>query len=335
MAEIPFEYLTFALETTRGTAITAPTHYAPIQGMMTPKMSRFRPAEARGMLAEFFRSQVVRQWAEWEGEGPLDNFILPLFLEMLVKGGISPTTPSGATTTRLWTYTPSMTADNIKTATAWWGDPNTQIFRSPFAYVDELTLSADASSEDGATMSVKGMAQFPSKVSAPTLPSQIVGPMIAPADMQVFLDTSSAIGTTALTGRVVSAEFTLPNAVVPKYLASGPGGSRTYQRIGRKKRHMEAKIKLELIDMNEYDIFTAGTTVKLRVQLNGPKIETVTGPTDLYHYVEVDIYGPLDELSWDGYEDTNRLVEFTIQSEYDATLGADFSIKVQNTRATL
>ena len=99
---------------------------------------------------------------------------------------------------------------------------------------------------------------------------------------------------------------------------------------------MKAKYVLELVDTDEYDIFDAGTVCKIRTRLNGPLIESEgAGPTDFYHLVEVDCYGPLDELAWGDYEATNRTVEFTVTSEYDATLGADWRIAVQNDRTTL
>ena len=334
MAEIAFEYLALALEDDRGVAEAAPTHYAMLDGMLNPKQSRYRPSESRGTLAEFYRSQVVRKWTEWEGEAGLDNYILPVFCEMLVKGGVSPTTPAGATTTRLRTYTPSMTSDTLKTATMWWGDPNVQILQAPFCYISELMVSADASGEDGATMSLKGMGQFAEKVSAPTLPSQLVSPLIAPADMQLWIDTTT-IGTTAITGRVISGEVTIPNTITPKYLAVGPGAARTYQRIGLGKRHATAKFTFELVDFDQYDMWADADILKVRWRLNGPAIEVVSGPATLYHYVEFDLYGPFDELEWGDYDGTNRTVTLSMQTEYNAGIGADWSVKIQNDRASL
>ena len=54
----------------------------------------------------------------------------------------------------------------------------------------------------------------------------------------MWLDTSSAIGTTAITGRLISAEHVIPVNYGYKYLAVGPTGSKTYTRTGRGKRSM-------------------------------------------------------------------------------------------------
>jgi hypothetical protein len=334
VAEIDFEYLALALEATKGTAVTPPTHYAMLRGAVTPVRDKFRPNESRGTLAEFYRSTTVRELANWTGTAGLDNYILPVFLNMLVKGGVtSPTTPTNGVLTRLWSFAPTMTSDDLKSATLYWGDPNVQIFQSAFAMADTLTIAADASGTDGVTMTVSGMGKFPAKVSAPTLPTQLVSPLFVPGEMQLWVDSGSdAIGTTAITGRFVSANATIPSGVTYKYLAGGPG-SKSYSRTGRVKRHAEMTLVFELLDAAQYDLWAADTSLKVRLRINGPLIESVT--PDYYHYVEMDIYGPFDAVSWGELEGSNRTVSLTIQSEYNSTAGHDFAVRVQSTRTTL
>ena len=81
---------------------------------------------------------------------------------------------------------------------------------------------------------------------------------------------------------------------------------------------------------DRYKLFNQGTVCKLRIRHNGDLIET-----GFYHYVEVDTYGPLNFTDWGELEGTNRTLTLEMQSQSDATLGADFSVKVQNDRATL
>jgi len=54
------------------------------------------------------------------------------------------------------------------------------------------------------------------------------------------------------------------------------------------------------------------------------------GPPSLYHYVEVDTYGPFEDLVWGENAESNRIIELTINGEYDATLGSDCRVAVQN-----
>ena len=140
--EITFEYLLAAIEATRGTAVDPPTIYLNLAGLITPQQSRYRPDESRGRLAKHNRSKVVRKWSEWEGEGPADVFTMPFIANMAVKGNVTtPTTPGGATNARLWTFAPTMDADDLETATLYSGDPTVQAFQAPFATVDDFTLA--------------------------------------------------------------------------------------------------------------------------------------------------------------------------------------------------
>ena len=86
MAEIPFEYMLFGLESARGTKLDPPTHYLNMAGTVTPQTSVYRPDESTGTLAEYHRSAIVRKWSEWEGEGGADVYSIVPLLEMLVKG---------------------------------------------------------------------------------------------------------------------------------------------------------------------------------------------------------------------------------------------------------
>lgn len=329
-AELAFEYFALALETTRGTAVTPPTHYAPMSGTLTPGTDFYRPEESRGTLATTYRSKAVRRSAEWTMEGGADPNYAPLLFSIAVKGGVSPTTPGGATLARLWTFTPDMTADTIKSFTAYFGDPNSQIWQSAYCMANELTISADASGTDGATMSISGFGKFPAKVSPPTLPGQTVGDLLMPGAMQVWLDTSSAIGTTELIGRVVSAELTVSNELSQKHLAAGPTSDLSFSKVGRGKRTVESSVVFELADTAQYDLYAAGTPVKMRVRINGDLIEGA-----LYSYIEWDVFGPLDQFSWGDLEGTNRTMEFTITSQYDSTAGADFVLRTQNTKTSI
>jgi len=329
MAEIAFEYLLAAREAVKGTPINPPTRYLNMAGTITPRTSRFRPNESRGTLAEYYRSKIVRKWSEWEGEGGADVYTLPLLLEACIKGAATIATPGGGTTSRTHTYNPTMTADDLQSLTLYWGDPNVQAWQADYCMVDEITVAADASSEDGVTMAVKGQGHFPAKTAPASTPVMLAAPLLAPADMQLWIDTA-VIGSTEITGRLISAEFTIPSGVAYKYLATGPTGTQEFASYGRKKRHAELKVTFELPDMTQYDQWAAATTLKARLLLNGSIIEAA-----LRHYIQFDIYGPFDTLEWGELEGTNRTISLTMMSEYDATAGHDFQVVVQNDLTTI
>jgi hypothetical protein len=335
LQEVKFESLSAALESTRGTLITPPTRRLNLAGTMTPMQELYRPPDQLGTLEEFYRSVPVRQWGEIEASGAVDVTAMPFILEMLVKGGVTPTTPTNGVLTRLWTYVPTITADNLKSGTFYWGDNvNALLWQGKYGMLDTAEFTADASGTDGVLIDLAGHTQWPTHLGAnPTLPAIVVGPALIPAAMQLWMDTSSAIGTTAITGRLVSASISIPTKVTYKFVATGPGGSITYDHIGRDVRHIEAKLKFELADATQWDLFVAHTTCKTRVRFNGDLIESVT--PDYYNYLQFDVYGPMSEPSWGDLEGTNRTVEFTVMSEYNSTLGASWAAYVQNTLTAL
>lgn len=330
--EIAFEYLVAAIEAVRGTAVNPPTRYLNLAGLITPEATRYRPDESRGRLAEFNRSVVVRKVSSFEAEGPADVYTLPLILNSAIKGNVTaPATPGGATDARLWTFDPTMDADDVESLTLYGGDPNVQAFQSAFNLIDELTIKGDASKTDGVTLAIKGMGQYPAKTAPLSLPAELEGPLLTPGKMQVWLDTGTdAIGTTELQGRVISAEFSVNKNNARKWLASGPSSNLGFSKVGRGKFHGELKLVLEVPDLDQYDLFGTDTEVKARVRFNGPEIET-----GFYHYVQVDAYGPADGFAWGENEGTNRTIELTILTEYNADAGHDFQILVQNDRDAL
>lgn len=330
-AELAFEHLALALETTHGTAVAVPTHSLNMVGRLVPSKSYGRLSRSDGTLVEYAASQETRSTDTFEtDDSTLDLNTLPLLLEMVVKGGGVVTTPAGATNARLHTYTPSVTSDDLKSATVWWGDPNTQVFQSAYVMADTLTISADASSEDTPTVGLTAWGKFSSKVTAPTYPALTDAGLLNAQNMQVWLDTASAIGTTEITGRVVSTDWSIPAGTVQKFMAVGPGVTGSFSKHGRVKRHAECQIVFELTDMAQYDLFANGSKIKLRVRLNGALIEA-----GFYAYAQLDIYGRLEFDDWGDLEGSNRLIQFNILSEYDATAGTDFAMAVQNTLTAL
>lgn len=339
-AETSFERFGLALEATRGTAIANPTHWLPWTGRIRPMHTRYRPPESRGTRAANYRSKVTKQWSEWTIEaGGADTYNLPVLLNMLVAPLASPTTPTNGVLTRDWLFARSMTSDTEKSATLWWGDPNTQIFRAAYAMATSFEISCDATGDDAATIAASGFAQTESKVANPTWPAMLNGPLITPLDMQLWLDTSSAIGTTAISGTFLSATFSTDITRSQKFLPVGPGGSKTFTRTGVGRSSATLALRFELADTTIYDLIrsaTPDTPWKVRVALNGPLIETVTGPTSYYHLIRIDFYGTPDEpLDWGEWSDTNRTLDVTLTSEYDVTAATDWSILVRNDRTTL
>lgn len=325
-----FETFGLATEATPGTLEANPTHMLPMRSTLTPRKMPWIIDEQRGTLEEVYRSKIIRKFAEMQGEGPCDLNYLPLLAQFFAKGGVTPTQPSVGTdpTVYLWTYVPTLTDDDLKAASAFFGDNDILTLGSSWVNFDEFQISSEADSDEGAKISYKGQGLFPSKVT-PTNPAYIPGEIPIGPEMSVYLDTSSGIGTSLLANRVVSVVHKFPTGITRRRTASGSSATLGHTRTGRRKRSIMTEILVEVPDQTEYDLFAADTTVKLRVLHNGPII------TNAYrHYVEVDTYGPLRQFDW-GESEGGRLVKYVIQSHRDATLGASWRLRVQNTKATI
>lgn len=334
MAEITFETFSMALEATRNTPVTPPTHAFALAGVIKPYISQYRPKEARGTTVMNYRHKTVRKNCTWTADGDADVNYLPIWMNLAVVSNTSPTTPTNGVSTRLWTFTRSIVSDTIKAATMYWGDPAINQLQSSFCVLEELVFENDGTAEGVATLSVKGGGNFPAKVAAPTAPASIAGDTLPGMEMQLWVDTSSAIGTTAITGRLLKAKHTITTGVTYKYIAAGPTTTFGYTAIGRMPVvGLKTELEFEYPDYNQYDQWAAGTDLKVRVRHNGNLIESVT--PDYYNYFQADSYGPYEELDWGDNQGSNRTVKLVMNSQYDTTLASDFSIAVQNARATL
>src|SRR5690606_14793921 len=107
----------------------------------------------------------------------------------------------------------------------------------------------------------------------------------------------------------------------------------SYNGVGRAKRAPTLQVELELLDMNQYDLFAnadGDTVIKARVRLNGPEIEL-----GFRHYVEVDLYGTFDDPDWGVLENSNRTLILNLTGERNAAAGTDIALRIQNDRANL
>lgn len=339
--ELMFERFSAALEvsTGRGTAESAPTHVFNMPVALTPFIDYMEPNESRGEKFSRYRQKPVRKGAAFAGSGAADPNLVPYWLHMAVVDNISPSQPDNVNwpNTYLWEFVPDVDADDINASTLFWGEPNIQYFRGVYGMLTELGLTNDANSGEGAQLSISGISQFPSQVADPTIPTNIAGDLLAGNQMQIWLDTSSGIGTTEMTDRLVMASHALGTGVVPKYLAAGPSHTLDFADVSIDKTavRLMTDFTLEVPDMTEYDIWAAGTVAKCRIRHNGAVIDVYGGGSDSYSYVEFDTYGVLKLTGWGENATGNRVANFRIESIKDATLGAPFRVAVQNNRSSL
>jgi hypothetical protein len=210
-----------------------------------------------------------------------------------------------------------------------------QIWQAAYCMADELTITADATSDSAATFALKGMGYFPTSVSAPTFPRRDPR-RSADARRDAVLDGCRVGDRHDRDHRAIHQDrLDDPDRRELQELCQRADRRLNFSKTGRTRRAAKATIEVELNDISiaaskEYLTWEADSTVKLRIRLNGGLIEGA-----LYSYVNLDIYGPLDALEFGSVADTNRTMRFTVESQYDSTLGASFSLSAQSQRTTL
>lgn len=329
--EIAFERVGAAIETTRGTAITNPTHIIPVSGVLVPQSTVYTPSESRGVLNDTPRSKRTKVWSTLDtGTFGLDVNLAPFLFNGALAPLASPATPGGATLSRLWTFTRVMNADTLKTYTLWTDEPNIGADRAPFAMIESWRVTSDATGDDAATMEATFFAQNITQVATPTFPTLSLGSMITPLDMQAWLDTSSAMGTTALSNSLLAFDVGMDAGRSQKFYPAGAGSNRTYSGVGVVRNHPTGSVTFE------YSTTLAATlqgdsTLRLRVRMNGSQIETT-----FYEYVEFDLWAFPTSVDYGDWADgTNRTIVLNFDGLYDSTAGTDLIARVQNAKTSL
>lgn len=340
--ETVFEYLAFAREVTPGTVVTPPTHYVSFGGTIVPVKTHFTPEDRSGTLAAAHRSAQVRRSTVFESEGAADCDFAPFLMQMAVNGTVTaPSTPADGILTRLWTFPRQMTSNGLLTATGYFGDPNnagTEVWQAPFLMIEEFGVESDASGEDGVMWNISGFGQRENVVASPTLPTRMAGDIPMPAAVQVWIDTSSAIGTTEITSTntAVVANATCPTGQEPKYTARGPAGGLSYNRRSIVASQPTGLLGFEVDNFDQYDHFDLDTMLKIRIRWNGALIESVgVGPTLYYNYIQCDFHAAkLTELEL-SENIGNRTHQYQILGHYSASAGTDVTWYAQNQKATV
>lgn len=330
-AEIPFEIFYSALETTRGTAITPPTRNWGVMGMVTPVAEYNKPEDSRGTLFAQYRQNIVRESTEWEAEGDVDLNTIHHVCAGAIKGGVAAANVEVGVES--WVFTPNGLADDLKSYTFYWGDPNVQIWQAPYCMVDELVITAEGSGTEGVKFSVNGKGQKAVEVSAPTPISVGTQLSLPPSRMDYWMDAAGgSYGTTSITTRILDVEITIPTNIAYKFgpVGAAGAGGLTFRRTGRDKRQSSMKITMELLDTTQTDLFLAGTPMKHRARFS---TDALIGSTQR-GFINFDTYGYLEDLEWGELEGVNRTVSFTVNGIYESSIAADFRLTVQNSTTT-
>ena len=226
-----------------------------------------------------------------------------------------------------WIFTPSGTADNVKTSTIQLGYADT-IATAPGVQLagalgNTWNLHFEKANADGA---VTSEAQFFMGGTA----TQITAFTGSPTDRTVnrvglfstlvYLDAAT-IGTTS-DSNVVSVDWTLNLSPVPFYSLDNTAGANAVYRPNH--RTWTATIRRRYSSAAEWTIYQSKAERKIRVKALGPAFSTATNGTAL---LQLDLYGAYTCRTWSEI-DGIITEDITVEPYYDSTATTSFSMEV-------
>lgn len=248
-----FRKIQIGLETTRGTAVAADKI---LNGTLRviPSITRHRPQDERGSLAEYKRSVDIAKSStlRWEGDATYERIID--FLSMGLVGSITPTSP-GLGTVQRWTFTPSLTFGNDQDSYTFEYGDDTQVWEVAFVQMSnmELAIALDQVVTIRADLygHMADKTTFTGSLTEDTLHEIIAN------DGKVYIDDSWAnLGTTQKASLVAGATLRFPTGLTPvKYL----DGSLEFSSFSQQMRHFELDLDLIVSTdaITEYDKWAA------------------------------------------------------------------------------
>jgi hypothetical protein len=271
------------------------------------------PEEIRGSYEAHYTSAAGAEVNSFEIEGPMDIDAMVWWANIHMKSA----TPTGAGGDRTWTFLPTLTSDDQKSATIQFGytdtigasNPGVSI---PYCLGNELTLMWEkAPGSNGAT--------FKSSIISPKTATQITAftgtgtyttSELAKAGTTVITIDPTTIGTTT-DNDIVSVEWTYKSGYVNLYTLNNTYTAQDAYRPN--PLEWELKLKRYIRNDNEWDRYVDKAKRKIRIKSTG----SVLGAS--FYSIALDCYGTLADRSTTedegiGYE------ELTYKGLYDTTL---------------
>lgn len=328
MSVIGFESLQFALESTAGTAESAPTHAPNLKGSLTPSIETEDIKNSYQILTYADSTVQTASRGKWEAKGALSSIYLPIFLESSFRSGITASTPT--TGVYLRDYTPVHTLSEFdsslpKSMTLWHYMPGLDARRAAYGTVEKWEFTGEA--QKTAQFSASGMTKAVSTVTNPTSASNITSPIFRMQDARIYFDTSSAIGTTLLDAIVQNVTISWDRNYT--YQPAIGVSDYAFTTLGNTPK-LEGKMVLYFTNDNVYTPAVGVTMGKLRIALYSDTIAST-----YKHSVIFDIYTPLRFQSWGEADAAKRTMEVSFTALYSATPATEVKVSVQNNRSSL
>lgn len=326
VGSIALERLQAGLEATRFTAVAATRKVYAERGnaIWEDVENKEFLAENVGSYIEAYRHVVVGQQGKLTVPVYVSASDLAWWGQLAWKGAVTATGPTN-TSVYTYTFTPSPTTDDLKTATFEAYSDTVQI-QIPGCFVDQFEITWQGGKTVSATASIVAQQVIVKNVT-PSIGDRSAVNAIAGTTAKVYLDTST-IGTTQALN-VLSGKITWGNNV---NLITHLIGQLYPDDAYRLPRFAEVELDIHYQTDTERLALNADTLRKLRVVLSGPNIASSNPATN--ETVTMDFYGYWKTMAL-GSSGAIRTLKVTGQSQYDTTALIDWQVAIANSNATL
>lgn len=326
-----FKHMRAGLEATPGTGVAMTRGIPFTDGTHNSEVETIHPEELRNSYEVHYQADAGAETHSFDIGGPVGYNYLVWWLNVHMKAVAS---GSGGGADKTWTFTPTLTSDDIKTATVQFGYSDSISATKPAYSLDwvkgtELTLTWEkAPGTTGVTfqshlISPEAAAEISAFSGTGTFTTE-AGGLVKANNTQTFIDTST-IGTTA-DNYILSASWTLTNEHVLLYTLNNLTSAQELLRPN--PMLWTATFRRRYINDTEYNAYVAKTVRKVRVRSLGP----VLGASN--YKVDLDLYGV-----WSGYTRTEvdgvGVEELTMVQKYDTTATTSVSLVVVNDQASI
>lgn len=313
----------FGEETTAGTPVAATrkmyfTADSRLGRTRDPRAHRFQVARRTNQLAHTLGPEMVTGTLKQ----PLSaNEAIELLLATLA-GGV---TPTGAGTTKLWTFAPGNTLDPL---TVEWDD-GARPWQATGVYGSSLKISGSVKDMTMLEVGVMGLGMVQNALTGSL--TDRVPTFIEGWETKLFVDAfGGTAGSTAVNAALVNWSVELNNKMEHEHFAQNDVNAGVIT-LGE----VECKAKLMIradpsFALTEYGYWDAGT--KRLVQLVFGNNVVVDGADK--EFVKVNLPGAWEAVDLGGSNQNSRMYELSLDYVYDTTNAYGLQIIAQNARAT-
>lgn len=258
---------------------------------------------------------------------------LAWWLQLALKGGVTGTGDAGSPIAYTYSFTPSLTADDLKSMTLEHNETGNGLKTSQ-VMIDTWSLRGDSDNDQESEwmfdFSALGLDVTTGVTYTAALTDRTIEPIIA-RGTKVYVD-STTMGSTQLTGKLISWAINGNNALHFKAFAENENAYAA-NKVGRQERTHDGQFVFEFDDHAEFDNFLSTTPVErlIRLEREGTQIH---GSSVVKKRLRVDVAGYWS--SWSrGDREGNLIATFGFNSAFNATLATDIKIEVVNALVTL